>query len=132
MTIEPNDSTATVPAAIASLVQELAAETLELVAWILTPEDGYEPVSDPVPVLLRTAACRLQYPYPGSGPALCAQVAEAAASAAAYVLTVHRAPADPQALAGSTSPLTRLEQVPRGELPKLLRAAADCRTWALP
>jgi hypothetical protein len=130
VTVEPNESTPATPAA--RLVRDLAAETLDLVAWILTPEDGYEPVPDPIEVLLRAAACRLQRHDPESGPVLCAQVAEAAASAAAYVLAVRSAPADPQAPAGSTSPLARLQQLPRDELPELLHAAARSRTWTQP
>ena len=107
------------------LVAALAAEVLDLVAWVLTAEPGYEPPSDPVQAMLRTAACRLQYPYPGRGPALCAQVTEAAASAVAFVIALRYRLTDTDAsvTTDQISPLT-LNAVPRATLPDLMRAAA--------
>lgn len=47
----PGGATAAGPLAVpgrsTTLVQETAAEALDLAAWILTPEDGYEPVAEP-------------------------------------------------------------------------------------
>lgn len=117
-----SDAPATVDDETRRLVADLAAEALDLVAWILTAEPGYEPPSDPVPTMLRTAACRLQYPYPGRGPALCVQVTEAAARAVAFVAALRYRPADTgeDVTAGQISLLTQ----DRAVLPDLMRAAA--------
>jgi hypothetical protein len=117
-----------------SQAQLLAAETLELVAWILTPDEAYTPVATPVPELLRALACRLQRSQPGSGPALCRRVYEIASAAESFVLTVRYA-ADPDAHLVSpldaTSVLTRLETVPRADLPDALLTAARLCRWPL-
>jgi hypothetical protein len=130
MTAIPPRPPAAAPACTATLVQELAGEALELTAWILTPEDGYEPVGEPVGELLRAAACRLQYPYVASGPALCAQVTEVAACAVAFAFAVRRNPTEaaPRPAAEPVNPLARLSTLPREALPELMRAAARaCR-----
>lgn len=112
----------------------LAAETLDLAAWILTPAEDYTPVDTPVPELLRTLACRLQRSQPGSGPALCRRIYEIACAAESLVLTVRYAP-DPTVRLDSpldaTSVLTRLETVPRADLPDALLTAARLCRWPL-
>ena len=121
------------PNPAANLVQELAAEALELTAWILTPEDGYEPVDVPVPHLLRTVACRLQQARAGRGTALCRHVYEVASAAAALALAVRNAPdADQNHNLDVVNVLTRLESVPRAELPGALLAAAHACKNASP
>jgi len=108
-----------------NLVLELAAESLELTAWLLTPEGGYEPVDEPVPILLRATACRLQHTRPGHGLALCRHVYEVASAAAALALAVRNAPdPDKNHNLEVVNLLTRLETVPRATLPDALRAAA--------
>jgi len=130
MTAIPPRPPAPLPACSTILVQELAGEALELTAWILTPEDGYEPEPAPVGELLRAAACRLQYPYAASGPALCAQVTEVAACAVAFAHAVRRNPTEPapDRAAEPVGPLARLDELGREALPELMRAAARaCR-----
>jgi hypothetical protein len=105
-------------------VREVAAETLRVVAWILTPEDGYEPVDEPVPKLLRAVACRLLESHPARDAVVCGQVAEVAATAAVFVLAVRHAPADATDAADQISPLRHLEAVSRAALPEVLLTAA--------
>ena len=107
------------------LAAELAAETLRVTAWILTPEDGYQPPDTPIPELLRRAACRLLQTHPARGTIRCTQAAEVAAAAAQFVLAVHRAPetAAP-ATAGDVEEPTGLEAAARAALPEVLLAAA--------
>jgi hypothetical protein len=77
MTAGP-DPAADTAAPAPRLVLELAAETLRVLAWILTPEDGYEPPDNPIPQLLRKVACRLIESHPARGTVRCEQAAEVA------------------------------------------------------
>ena len=107
------------------LAVELAAETLRVCAWILTPEDGYQPPDTPVPELLRRAACRLLQTHPARGTVRCGQAAEVAAAAAQFVLAVRRAPENAApATASHVEEPTGLDAVPRAALPEVLLAAA--------
>ena len=132
MTAQPDRVPAASGAGVASApdtAQELATETLRVVAWILTPEDGYAPVPDPVPDLLRKVACRLLEAHPERNPLLCRHVYEIAAAATAFVLTLRQAPGPGTAPALDPVGLpARLETVPRTTLPEVLLAAArTCR-----
>ena len=105
-------------------MQELAAETLRVTAWILTPEDDYQVPDNPIPELLRRAACRLLQSHPARGTVGCAQAAEVAAAAAEFVLAVRRAPeTGAPARPGADRP-NRLDAAARAELPEVLLTAA--------
>jgi hypothetical protein len=103
----------------------VAAETLRVVAWILTPEDGYEPPDNPIPQLLRKVACRVLESHPARGTVRCEQAAEAASTAAQFVLAVCRAPETSEpATAVEVNGPTGLDAVARAGLPEVLLAAA--------
>jgi len=119
-----------VPGCSATLVQEIAAEALDLAAWILTPEDGYEPVAEPASQLLHAVCCRMQQQYEVSGPALCAQVTEAATLAVLFTRVLQTPPgqAPATATAEDLGLRARVDQISRARLPELMRAAASyCR-----
>jgi hypothetical protein len=124
MTAEPApDADTAAPAP--RLVREIAAETLRVVAWILTPEDGYEPEDAPIRDLLRKVACRLLESHPARGAVRCTQAAKAAATAAEFVLALRRAPeTSAPATAGEAEGPTGLEAAARAELPEVLLTAA--------
>ena len=127
MTAEPDpaaDTAAPSPSG-PRLARQLAAETLRVTAWILTPEDGYQVPQAPIPELLRRTACRLLETHPARGTIRCAQAVEVAAAAAQFVLAVRRAPVDAApAAAGEVDRATGLEALPRVELPQVLLTAA--------
>lgn len=126
MTAEPDPADAAAPAPSGPrLARELAAETLRVTAWILTPEDGFDPPGNPVPELLRKVACRLRETHRARGTVRCAQAAEVAAAAAHFVLAVRRAPeTGAPATASKVERPDALEAVPRAELPEVLLTAA--------
>jgi hypothetical protein len=127
MTAEPDPAAHTTAPSPSGprLARELAAETLRVTAWILTPEDGYQVPENPVPQLLRKVACRLLQTHPARGTVRCAQAAEVAAAAAEFVLAVRRAPENAMpATASEVDAPSGLEAAAPAELPEVLLTAA--------